>query len=113
STHTNCLIQLLKNGWLILSSQPRRASYSSLISCQVVFEELFLSSQHLAAPDQIIFSPAGGAFYSVTNRCQHPLLPPSITPDRTINRTTQTTLSMPAHSTRIRRPRNLYFRLTR
>ncbi|WP_218185870.1 hypothetical protein, partial [Pseudomonas sp. URMO17WK12:I3] len=64
--------------WLRLSSQPRRASYSTLICCQVVFEEFFLSSQHLAAPDQIIFSPAGGAFYSVTNHCQHPLLPPSI-----------------------------------
>ncbi|WP_216657894.1 hypothetical protein, partial [Sphingobacterium shayense] len=64
---------MLKNVWLSLSSQPRRASYSSLISCQAVFEELFLSSQHLAAPHQIIFSPAGGAFYSVTNRCQHPL----------------------------------------
>ncbi|MFB4370583.1 MULTISPECIES: hypothetical protein, partial [unclassified Pseudomonas] len=34
-------------------------------------------------------------------------------PDRTINRTTQTALSMPAHSTRIRRPCNFYFRLTR
>ncbi|WP_207390816.1 hypothetical protein, partial [Phytopseudomonas dryadis] len=36
------------------------------------FEELLLSSQPLAAPDQTTFSPAGGAFYSVTNRCQPP-----------------------------------------
>ncbi|WP_207390070.1 hypothetical protein, partial [Phytopseudomonas daroniae] len=74
--------------------------------------ELFLSSQHLAAPHQTIFSPAGGAFYSVTNRCQPPLQPLSIQPDRAINSATQTTLSMQAHSTRIRRPCNLYFRLT-
>ncbi|WP_218281257.1 hypothetical protein, partial [Pseudomonas sp. URMO17WK12:I1] len=45
-----------------------------------------------------------------------PLSTPSFTafdqPDQTINSATQTTLSMPAHSTRIRRPCNPYFHLT-
>ncbi|EIM16560.1 hypothetical protein PchlO6_5631 [Pseudomonas chlororaphis O6] len=43
STHTNCLIQLLKSGWLSLSSQPRRAFYSSLCICQAVILRSFQS----------------------------------------------------------------------
>ena len=43
STHTNCLIQLLKSGGLILSSQPRRAFYSSASYCQAVISTKFQS----------------------------------------------------------------------
>ncbi|RJG13383.1 hypothetical protein D3879_09015 [Pseudomonas cavernicola] len=35
------MIQLLKNSWLSLSSQPRRAFYSSLTSCQAVISTKF------------------------------------------------------------------------
>jgi hypothetical protein len=41
STHTNCLIQLLKSGWLSVSLQPRRAFYSSVSICQAVIFEIF------------------------------------------------------------------------
>ena len=71
STHTNCLIQLLKSGWLSLSSQPRRAFYSSLIYCQAVFRRISSIYSITCASDQTSFSSAGGAFYSVQTRCQH------------------------------------------
>ena len=50
-----------------------RAFYSSLSICQAVFEEFFVSSQPLALPTSLPISSAGGAFYSVQNRCQPPL----------------------------------------
>ena len=42
STHTNCLIQLLKSGWLAFA-EPRRAFYSSLCCCQAVILRCFQS----------------------------------------------------------------------
>jgi hypothetical protein len=50
-----------------------RAFYSSLSTCQAVFEEFFVSSQPLALRTSLSISSAGGAFYSVQNRCQPPL----------------------------------------
>ena len=42
STHTNCLIQLLKSGWSAFAV-PRRAFYSSLCCCQAVILRCFQS----------------------------------------------------------------------
>ncbi|MDM8351075.1 hypothetical protein P8H27_19535, partial [Pseudomonas sp. sp1636] len=44
------LDSVVKEQWLSLSSQPRRAFYSSLIFRQVVFRSYFLSTQPLAPP---------------------------------------------------------------
>ncbi|WP_415754454.1 hypothetical protein [Pseudomonas leptonychotis] len=53
------MIQLLKSGWLSLSSQPRRAFYSSLIFRQVVIltrEENFFSNSTTCTSDQLLAS---------------------------------------------------------
>ena len=62
-----------------------RAFYSSLVTCQAVFEEVFLSSQPLALQINLRLSSAGGESYSVQNRCQPPLLPPPINPTEAAN----------------------------
>tara|TARA_R100000908_G_scaffold48193_1_gene23931 strand:+ start:132 stop:518 length:387 start_codon:yes stop_codon:yes gene_type:complete len=59
-----------------------RAFYSSLVSRQAVFEEVFLSSQPLALQINLRLSSAGGESYSVQNRCQPPLSTASDQPDR-------------------------------
>jgi hypothetical protein len=70
------LIQLLKSGWLILSSQPRRAFYAFLSVCQGFvlrsFQRISSNFKHLTRFD---LSLAGGEFYSVSNRCQPPFSP--------------------------------------
>ena len=74
STHTNCLIQFVKERFdQVFRLNRGRAFYSSLSICQAVFEEFFVSSQPLALPTSLPISSAGGAFYSVQNRCQPPL----------------------------------------
>ena len=70
-----------------------RAFYSSLSICQAVFEEFFVSSQPLALPTSLPISSAGGAFYSVQNRCQPPLSTASDQPDRSRQQDSTTTLS--------------------
>lgn len=73
STHTNCLIQFVKERFdQVFRLNRGRAFYSSLSICQAVFEEFFVSSQPLALPTSLPISSAGGAFYSVQNRCQPP-----------------------------------------
>ena len=59
-----------------------RAFYSSLVSRQAVFEEVFLSSQPLALQINLCLSSAGGESYSVQIRCQ----PPPINPTEATNR---------------------------
>jgi len=80
-----------------------RAFYSSLVSRQAVFEEVFLSSQPLMPSINRSLSSAGGAFYSVQTRCQPSLSPPSIEPTEAPTGLNHRPVS-PAHSTRIRRP---------
>ena len=59
-----------------------RAFYSSPVTCQAVFEEVFLSSQPLALQINLRLSSAGGESYSVQIRCQ----PPPINPTEATNR---------------------------
>ena len=74
STHTNCLIQLLKSGWLSFRSTEAR----------ILQQPLLLSSGYLRSFQSFIWkslttsttcafdlSLAGGEFYSVTRCCQH------------------------------------------
>ncbi|WP_374289413.1 hypothetical protein, partial [Pseudomonas fluvialis] len=50
STHTNCLIQFVKERFdQVFRLNRGRAFYSSLSICQAVFEEFFVSSQPLRA----------------------------------------------------------------
>jgi hypothetical protein len=82
STHTNCLIQLLKSGWLrsFVSTEAR-----------ILQRLLYLSSGYFKKfskfPDQLqplalrstwCLTSAGGEFYSVTTCCQLPFSPLSI-----------------------------------
>src|SRR5690606_21326903 len=49
STHTNCLIQFVKERFdQVFRLNRGRAFYSSLSICQAVFEEFFVSSQPLS-----------------------------------------------------------------
>src|SRR5690606_19412395 len=59
--------------WLSSSSQPRRAFYSTSSFRQAIFEEFFFLLNRLRLRSACSFSSAGGAFYSVSTRCQ-PLL---------------------------------------
>jgi hypothetical protein len=70
-----------------------RAFYSSLATCQAVFEEFFVSSQPLALSINSHLSSAGGESYSVQNRCQLPLSTASDQPDRSHQQRPTTTLS--------------------
>ena len=98
------LDSVVKEQWLILSSQPRRAFYSSLIFRQVVFRSYFpkktflLNRLRLRSASGI--SLAGGEFYSVSNRCQPPLSPPPITSTETPTSSNHHLVS-PAHSTQL------------
>lgn len=94
STHTNCLIQLLKSV-SIKSFVSTEAAHSTaaLFTCQAVFEEFFVSSQPLALSINSHLSSAGGESYSVQNRCQPPLSTASDQPDRSHQQRSTTTLS--------------------
>ncbi|MNT12300.1 hypothetical protein D3C72_1472230 [compost metagenome] len=84
------LDSVVKEQWLSLSSQPRRAFYSTPSFRQVVFRSSFrekfflLNRLHLRSASGI--SLAGGEFYSVSNHCQPPLQPLSICPTEAPNR---------------------------
>jgi len=90
---------------LVKPFAPTKAAHSTaaLVSVKLFFEFVpgetsFYSTT--CAFDQNFFSPAGGAFYSVQNRCQPPLSNRfrSIRPNHQQDQTT--TLSTGAHSTR-------------
>jgi hypothetical protein len=70
-----------------------RAFYSSLVTCQAVFEEFFVSSQPLALSINSHLSSAGGESYSVQNRCQPPPSTASDQPDRSHQQDSTATLS--------------------
>jgi len=70
-----------------------RAFYSSLVSRQAVFEEVFLSSQPLALSISQSLSSAGGEFYSAQTRCQPPRETAFDQPDRSYQQDSTTTLS--------------------
>ena len=73
STHTNCLIQFVKERLVkSFSSQPRRAFYAFLRACQAFILKFFVSLQTLDSLRSLV---AGGEFYSVTTCCQPPFSP--------------------------------------
>ena len=72
STHTNCLIQLLKSGWLrsFVSTEARILQQPHLLSSDYFqkFSKISSTTSTTCASD---LSLAGGEFYSVTRCCQH------------------------------------------
>ncbi|PBK54028.1 hypothetical protein BUE61_10820, partial [Pseudomonas syringae pv. actinidiae] len=74
STHTNCLIQLLKSGWLrSFVSTEARILQRLLHLSSGYFQKLSkfpLQLQPLALRSTLGCSSAGGEFYSVTTACQ-------------------------------------------
>ncbi|QHD04046.1 hypothetical protein PspS04_09045 [Pseudomonas sp. S04] len=72
STHTNCLIQLLKSGWLrsFASTEGRILQQPHLLSSGI-FQKLSKNSSTTSTTCASDHSVAGGEFYSVTRCCQH------------------------------------------
>ena len=75
STHTNCLIQLLKSGWLraFVSTEARILQQPHLLSSDY-FQKLSKNSSTTSTTSTTCasdLSSAGGEFYSVTRCCQH------------------------------------------
>ena len=94
STHTNCLIQLLKS-ISIKSFASTEAAHSTAAFLTVkLFFENFFSTQPLALQIDLRLSSAGGESYSVQNRCQPPLSTASDQPDR--SRQQDSTATLPA-----------------
>ena len=82
STHTNCLIQLLKSGWLrsFVSTEARILQRPLYLSSGYFkkFSKFPLQLQPLALRLTWRLTSAGGEFYSVTICCQPPFSPLSI-----------------------------------
>ena len=72
STHTNCLIQLLKSGWLrsFVSTEARILQQPHLLSSDY-FQKFSKISSTTSTTCAFDLSLAGGEFYSVTRCCQH------------------------------------------
>ncbi len=112
STHTNCLIQLLKSVSIkpFVSTEAAHST-AAFLTVKLFFENLF-STQPLAASINLHLSSAGGESYSVQNRCQPPL-------STAFNRFRSTRPKPPtglnhhpvsaAHSTRIRHQCNPFY----
>src|SRR5476651_2629952 len=87
STHTNCLIQLLKSGWLrSFVSTEARILQQPLSLSSVYFTKFSEFLFQLQTLDRFDHSLAGGEFYSVSNRCQPPFSPLSIQKIKTLLR---------------------------
>ena len=86
STHTNCLIQLLKSV-SIKSFVSTEAAHSTaaLFLVKLFLKKFFFLLNRLRFRSTIRLSSAGGESYSVQNRCQPPLLPPPINPTEAAN----------------------------
>ncbi|WP_262373244.1 hypothetical protein, partial [Pseudomonas prosekii] len=71
STHTNCLIQLLKSGWLrsFVSTEARILQQRQLLSSGY-FQKFSKISSTTSTTCAFDLSLAGGEFYSVTRCCQ-------------------------------------------
>jgi hypothetical protein len=79
STHTNCLIQLLKSGWLrsFVSTEARILQRLLYLSSGYFkkFSKFPYQLQPLALRSTWRLTSAGGEFYSVTTCCQLPFSP--------------------------------------
>src|SRR5690606_15450976 len=87
STHTNCLIQLLKS----VPIRPfglTEAAHSTAALCRVklFLKKFFFLLNRLCLRSTQRLSSAGGEFYSVQTRCQPPLSTACDQPDRSTNR---------------------------
>ena len=72
STHTNCLIQFVKERFdQVFRLNRGRAFYSSLSICQAALKNFSFLLNRLAEPKQS-FRSAGGAYYSIRKHCQPP-----------------------------------------
>ena len=87
STHTNCLIQLLKSGWLrsFVSTEARILQQPHLLSSDY-FQKLSKISSTTSTTCASDLSLAGGEFYSVTRCCQHLFFSAFDREDRTVKR---------------------------
>ena len=92
STHTNCLIQLLKSVSIkpFVSTEAAHST-AAFLTVKLFFENLF-STQPLAASINLHLSSAGGESYSVQNHCQPPLSTAFDQPDRSHQQDSTTTL---------------------
>ncbi|WP_256579591.1 MULTISPECIES: hypothetical protein, partial [unclassified Pseudomonas] len=88
STHTNCLIQLLKSGWLrsFVSTEARILQQPHLLSSDY-FQKLSKISSTTSTTCASDLSLAGGEFYSVTRCCQHLFFSAFDREDRTVEST--------------------------
>ena len=86
STHTNCLIQLLKSGWLrsFVSTEARILQQPHLLSSDY-FQKFSKNSSTTSTTCASDLSLAGGEFYSVTRCCQHLFLTAFDREDRIVN----------------------------
>ncbi|WP_261384520.1 hypothetical protein, partial [Pseudomonas grimontii] len=86
STHTNCLIQLLKSGWLraFVSTEARILQQPHLLSSDY-FQKLSKISSTTSTTCASDLSLAGGEFYSVTRCCQHLFFSTFDREDRIVN----------------------------
>ncbi|QDH64444.1 hypothetical protein FKZ69_29265 [Pseudomonas azotoformans] len=86
STHTNCLIQLLKSGWLraFVSTEARILQQPHLLSSDY-FQKLSKISSTTSTTCACDLSSAGGEFYSVTRCCQHLFFSAFDREDRIVN----------------------------
>lgn len=93
STHTNCLIQLLKSVSIkpFVSTEAAHST-AAFLTVKLFFENLF-STQPLAASINLHLSSAGGESYSVQNRCQPPLSTAFDQSDRSHQQDSTSTLS--------------------
>ncbi|PAW53682.1 hypothetical protein CKQ80_23220 [Pseudomonas moraviensis] len=87
STHTNCLIQLLKSGWLrsFVSTEARILQQPHLLSSDY-FQKFSKNSSTTSTTCASDLSLAGGEFYSVTLCCQHLFFTAFDREDRTVKR---------------------------
>lgn len=97
STHTNCLIQLLKSGWLraFVSTEARILQQPHLLSSDY-FQKLSKISSTTSTTCASDLSSAGGEFYSVTRCCQHLFLSAFDREDRNANKAKNAALSAPS-----------------
>ncbi len=97
STHTNCLIQLLKSGWLrsFVSTEARILQQPHLLSSDYFqkFSKIPSTTSTTCASD---LSLAGGEFYSVTRCCQHLFFSAFDQEDRTVKEPNVTAPSTPS-----------------
>ncbi|WOF79030.1 hypothetical protein P5704_009780 [Pseudomonas sp. FeN3W] len=93
STHTNCLIQLLKSVSIkpFVSTEAAHST-AALLPVKLFLKKFFFLLNRLRFRSTQRLSSAGGESYSVQIRCQPPLSTASDQPDRSRQQDSTTTL---------------------